>query len=67
MDRVLGDLVMFNDTFPFLLTYIDPGTGIVIMQMVIAGIVGVGIFFRRSFLRVFGIFSGCHRKKGTDK
>ncbi len=35
------------------LAYVDPGTGSLILQMIIAGIVGVAAFFRNS---IFGIF-----------
>ena len=36
-----------------LLAYVDPGTGSLILQMIIAGVVGVAAFFRNS---IFGIF-----------
>ena len=35
------------------LAYVDPGTGSLILQMIIAGIVGVAAFFRKA---IFGIF-----------
>lgn len=37
----------------FFLAYVDPGTGSLVLQMIIAGIVGVAAFFRNS---IFGIF-----------
>ena len=30
-----------------LIGYIDPGTGAIMMQVIAAGVIGVGIFFRR--------------------
>ena len=35
------------------LAYIDPGSGSLILQMVLAGIVGVVAFFRHSILGLF--------------
>jgi len=40
------------------LAYIDPGTGAVVLQFLIAGIAGIAIFFRGAvgkFLGFFGI------------
>jgi len=34
-------------------SYIDPGTGSLVLQMLIAGVVGTGVFFRRAVSRLF--------------
>jgi hypothetical protein len=34
--------------------YIDPGTGSLVLQMLIAGFVGAGVFFRKTVGRIFG-------------
>jgi hypothetical protein len=39
-----------------MIAYIDPGTGSLILQTIIAGVVGVTLFFRTSIARVFGWF-----------
>ena len=38
------------------LAYIDPGTGSLVLQMLIAGIVGALAFFRGAIFRFFGFF-----------
>ena len=45
---------------PLLLSYIDPGTGSFLLQMLIAGTVGAIAYFRKA---VFGIF---HRGKPAE-
>ena len=35
------------------LAYIDPVSGSILIQLIIAGIAGVGMFFRRSLKRIF--------------
>lgn len=37
-------------------SYIDPGSGSVILQMMIAGVIGALAFFRAQILRVFQCF-----------
>ena len=41
-----------------LLGYIDPGSGQVILQLVIAGVVGALVFFRNVWWKLLGIFTG---------
>ena len=36
-----------------LFAYIDPVSGSILLQLIIAGITGVGVFFRRSLKRLF--------------
>jgi hypothetical protein len=38
------------------LAYVDPGTGSLILQMLIAGVVGASVFFRSALGRLFGFF-----------
>ncbi|MBU1694979.1 MAG: hypothetical protein KKC51_13580 [Verrucomicrobia bacterium] len=47
---------MISFGWPMSLAYIDPGTGGMILQLVMAALVGAGLFFRRSIARVFSIF-----------
>lgn len=35
-------------------TYLDPGSGSFILQLVVASLVGVGFFFRSTWARLFG-------------
>ena len=37
-----------------MLAYIDPNTGTLVLQMIIASFVGAGVFFRRTIGRIFG-------------
>lgn len=39
-----------------LILYIDPGTGSLLLQLVIGGVVTFGLFFKNSFKRLFSIF-----------
>ena len=40
------------------LAYIDPGTGTILLQLVIGSIIGGGVFLRRSIYRIFGWLGG---------
>lgn len=46
------------------LAYIDPISGTIVLQLIIAAGVGVIAFFRRSIFSLFGLLTG--RKKETD-
>ena len=48
-----------------LLAYIDPGTGTLILQVVIAAITGAMIFFRQTLGRFFGFFRGARKDDET--
>jgi hypothetical protein len=37
---------------PFMLGYIDPGTGSLLLQFVLAGLIGGAVFFRNQLLRI---------------
>lgn len=41
-----------NDTV--ILAYIDPGSGALVWQAIVAGLVGVSYYFRKYFGRLFG-------------
>ena len=38
------------------MAYIDPGAGGILLQVIIAGILGVGYFFRSTTQKILGIF-----------
>ena len=40
---------------PLLIAYIDPGTGGVILQLLIAGVVGAGFYFRRAIKKIMSV------------
>jgi hypothetical protein len=48
-----------------MLGYIDPGAGTIILQTLIAAILGVAIFFRNTVKQVFLIIFG--RRGGDDR
>lgn len=37
----------------FGLAYIDPGSGAMLLQLILAGAIGAGVVFRRFFYRLF--------------
>ncbi|MBI3415030.1 MAG: hypothetical protein HY043_06870 [Verrucomicrobia bacterium] len=41
-----------------LLGYIDPGSGMIVLQLIVAGIIGVLVFFRNLWWKFLGIFTG---------
>lgn len=45
-------------SFDFSLGYVDPGSGVIILQMLAAGVLGAVVFFRNAIGRVFGVFTG---------
>ncbi len=40
------------------LAYLDPGSGSILIQLIIASLVGVGFLVRRSWSRITGFFRG---------
>jgi hypothetical protein len=46
--------------------YIDPGSGSLVVQALIAGLVAVPIFFRRHIARVIGTLRGRDQASGTQ-
>lgn len=50
-----------------LLGYIDPGSGFILLQIIMAGVVGTGIYFRRMFWRVSRVFGrGSAEQSGPE-
>ena len=49
------------------LAYIDPGTGTLILQVIIAAVTGMMIFFRQTVGRFFGFFRGARNADDTKK
>ena len=50
-------------TVPTFIAYIDPMSGAILLQVIVAGLVGAVAFFRRSIWQVLGrVF----RKKNSD-
>lgn len=43
---------------PIVLGYIDPGSGAMLLQWIIAGVAGVGFYFRRAIGKLFRRLSG---------
>ncbi len=48
------------------LAYIDPGSGSLVVQALIAGLVAVPIFFRRQISRVIGTLRGRDQSNGAQ-
>lgn len=44
------------------LGYIDPVSGTIVLQLLIAGVIGTIAFFHRSIVRVIGFFTRGHKK-----
>ena len=51
----------------FFLLYIDPGSGSYILQMIIAGVLGVSFFFKNFWLTIKSFFTGKKVKKEEEK
>ena len=47
-----------------IILYIDPGTGSLLLQMVIGGIVASSLFFKNIWVRVFSVFK---KKKDSEE
>jgi hypothetical protein len=53
-------------TDAMVLAYIDPGSGAILLQMVIGSVVGVAIFFRQSVVRLFNRLRGNRAAPADD-
>jgi hypothetical protein len=51
----------------FILSYIDPGSGSYILQMIIAAVLGVSFFFKNFWLTIKSFFTGKKIKKEDEK
>ena len=49
--------------FHILPAYIDPGTGALVLQLLVAGILGAGVFMRGKIQAVLSLFSKSSPKK----
>jgi len=47
--------------------YLDPGTGGLIIQVLIASVVGIGVFFKNIKMKVIEFFFKKNKKDKTDK
>ena len=50
-----------------LFAYVDPGTGAIIMQVIIAGILGASFMFRRVFAMPLTFFSRLFKSSPPDE
>lgn len=55
------DQIHLNSVFALMLAYLDPGSGSILIQLLISVLIGVGVFFRAKFGKLGNIF-----KKKTD-
>ena len=51
----------------FYLSYIDPGSGSYILQMIIAAVLGVSFFFKNFWLSIKAFFTGKKAKKEEEE
>jgi len=60
--------LIFNSPFPNAFAYIDPGTGSIIVQMIIGGLVGVGIAIKVFWFRIkTALFPDFKKNKNDDE
>jgi len=52
---------------PSVLAYIDPGTGSILLQVLIASFLTAGVFFRRILFTPFAFLFGKRRRKEDDQ
>ena len=63
---LLGMSLISNFQFHNAFAYIDPGTGSVIVQMIIGGLVGVGIAVKVFWFRIKTALSPGFKKNNSD-
>jgi len=49
-------MTLFDFYFPTLLSYLDPGSGSLIIQLIVGGLIGFVVFFRGWFSIILGFF-----------
>ncbi len=68
LKKLLSIICLFLLTFVTILkpvyAYLDPGTGSLIVQILIGGIVAVGAAIKMYWVRIVGFFSRKENKKG---
>lgn len=66
---ILGSLIMtlFDLYFPIMLSYLDPGSGSLIIQLIVGGLIGFAVFFRGWFSIILGFFGfGSSKEEDED-
>lgn len=48
-----------------LFAYLDPGTGSIVLQVVVAAVLSVGVYFRQYLLKPF-TFLGCKKEASEE-
>jgi hypothetical protein len=52
------------ERLPDVLAYVDPGTGSMLLQLLIAGIAGALFYFRKFFAKLLSLGGGKKREEG---
>jgi phosphoglycerate-specific signal transduction histidine kinase len=60
--KILFDLFFYLLTSQEVLAYVDPGSGSLLLQFILAGLVGIGVFFKNIRLWIVQFF----RKKDNN-
>lgn len=50
---LIGRFKLMSD---LMLGYIDPGSGSIVLQMLLGSALGLGLYFRQNLIRVFRLF-----------
>lgn len=58
--------VTFLSPHPAVIAYLDPGSGSLILQLLIAGLMGAGILVKVFWKKIKGLFSRSSVKKEDD-
>jgi hypothetical protein len=61
----LRNLFVFTGIIKLMFAYLDPGTGSLIIQLLIGGVVGILVIFRTSFTSLLYFF-GLRKRTETD-
>ena len=57
---------MSADPIPFVLLYLDPGSGSLLLQLLVAGLAGAVVFFKYQGRRLLGLFRRSEPEDGSD-
>ena len=52
------ETIMYFPVFLSVLPYLDPGSGSILVQVVIAAVIGIGIFVRSQWANIKKLFGG---------
>ena len=58
----LVDITANSSATPLIFAYIDPGTGSILLQYLIAGLIGGAFYFRRFIAKIFKSISNLFKK-----